>query len=210
MKAIKPIYDGRLTWIDSHFMNSEDIQQCLYSIIHEKLQKLSPDESKQMSEAIADESKNWHGRIAWYTDLIAALFEIKMWAIQNGYSLRILNNENIEKHLEVLGLKDGTTEMFSSYDRKEHAIIYTTPQAFHELRLLLSAHWGISVLCWNIDYDISDYEKGLEQRLTFGPIQIYIDPNWQSDETEDEAIAEFVDVFDWEPSWITEILEDEL
>ena len=77
------------------------------------------------------------------------------------------------------------------------------------MRLLLSAHWGISVLCWDIDYDISDYKKGLEQRLTFGPIQIYIDPNWQSDETEDEAIAEFVDVFDWEPSWITEILENE-
>lgn len=208
MKAIKPIYDDRLVWIDSHFMNSEDIQQCLYSVIHEKLQELKPDESKRMSEAIADEIEDWGSRKAWYTDLITVLYEIKMWAYQNDYPLRILHNENMEKHMSLLGLKDVQVEMWNSFDLKERAVIYTTPQAFHELLFLLSAHWGISVLYWDIDYDIGDYEKGLEQRLTFGPIQIYIDPDWQPDELEDEVIEEFADAFDWEPSWVTDLSAD--
>lgn len=192
MRAIRPIYDNRISLEEMGTLNSLDsiqIRKCLYSIIHQKFQTMSANKVKELEERLRDEEKKWGGRSVWYTDILAVLYEIKEWSKDSGIKLDIIANDNMHEHMKVLDLFNAFTIGTDLEQLKERVLIYTTPEGFWELLCLLEVHWANIMLDWDLDYDFDD-ELGTFGRIIFGPVIVKIYPDWSWDTCDEKLYQE--------------------
>lgn len=192
MRAIRPIFDGRMMNPDNDYINSVEIRKWLSSEIHTCLQKLDENYKLIMVKRLDEEFESWKGRKHWYCDLLAVAFEINRWAKENEYSIKFMANGNIHAHMEALGLMDVVINEFTAPNKTEQMKILTDIECFHELKILLQAHWSRCILNWDEKYSSNVYGEQLYQNIILGPFTIEIDPDydWTKDEDRNNLICD--------------------